>query len=114
MVLSRAFQGDIELCISAAVLTEYESVLRRPRFKLTADEIDVTLTNIRKVGRLVSPPATLKISDHEPDNRFYECADAAGADYIVTGNTKHFRKGYKKTKIINGRQLLELLAEGEN
>jgi predicted nucleic acid-binding protein len=55
-------------------------------------------------------PASLKISGHEEDNRIYECAVAAKADYIVTENTKHFKKPYKTTKIVNARQLLELLA----
>ena len=58
----------------------------------------------------MTPNQTLKISDHEEDNRFYECADAAGADYIVTSNTRHFKKSYKTTQIVNARQLLERLA----
>ena len=57
----------------------------------------------------MKPTSTLTISPHDSDNRFYECAEAAGADYIVTGNTRHFSKPYKNTKIITGRQLLELL-----
>jgi hypothetical protein len=30
----------------------------------------------------------------------------------VTGNLKHFNKPYKNTRIVNPRQLLELLAAG--
>jgi len=51
----------------------------------------------------------LNISEDPDDNRIYECADAALADYIVTGNTKHFKKPYKATKIISARQLVELI-----
>jgi predicted nucleic acid-binding protein len=58
---------------------------------------------------MVTPTQLLTISKHDSDNRFYECADAAAADYIVTGNTKHFTKPHKNTRIITGRQLLELL-----
>ena len=54
----------------------------------------------------------MKISGHEEDNRIYECAVAANADYIVTENTKHFKKPYKTTKIVNARQLLEVLKAG--
>lgn len=61
---------------------------------------------------MVKPTATLTISPHDSDNRFYECAEAAGADYIVTGNTRHFSKPYKNIKIISGRQLSELLTAG--
>ena len=57
----------------------------------------------------VKPRGRLKISTHEEDNRIYECAVAAKADYIVTENTKHFKRPYKTTKIVNARQLLKLL-----
>src|SRR5438105_4607987 len=56
---------------------------------------------------------TLNISSHEPDNRFYECADAGKADYIVTGNTRHFKKPHKTTKIVTARQLLDIVAAGK-
>ena len=68
------------------------------------------LDSLADVAIQVTPTQTLKISDHEEDNRFYECADAAGADYIVTSNTRHFNKPYKTTQIVNARQLLERLA----
>lgn len=68
------------------------------------------LDSLADVAIQVTPTQTLKISDHEEDNRFYECANTAGADYIVTSNTRHFKKSYKTTQIVNARQLLELLA----
>ena len=111
LVLLLALQGQLDLCISPAVLAEYESVLPRAKFKLDPREIEATLANIRKSGRLVHPTVTLSEARHEPDNRFYECAAAANADYIVTGNTKDFPKPYKTTQIVNARQLLDLLAE---
>ncbi|MDQ2944995.1 MAG: PIN domain-containing protein, partial [Acidobacteriota bacterium] len=53
----------------------------------------------------------LKIAGHEDDNRIYECAVAAKANYIITENAKHFKKPYKNTKIVNARQLLKLVAK---
>jgi uncharacterized protein len=57
----------------------------------------------------VTPTVTLKISSDEDDNRIYECAAEALADYIVTGNTRHFPRPYQTTRIITARQLVELL-----
>src|ERR1022692_2729013 len=54
------------------------------------------------------------ICSQESDNRFLECAKAAAANYIVTGNTRHFPQRHKETKIVSGRQLLDILAESEN
>ena len=41
---------------------------------------------------------------------FLECADAARADYLVTGNQRHFPKFWKKTKVITPREFITLVA----
>ena len=65
----------------------------------------------------VLPTEILKISGHESDNRFYECAEAAKADYLITGNTKDFGKDHKTTKIVTPRSFIDLiipvLSQGE-
>jgi putative PIN family toxin of toxin-antitoxin system len=111
MVLLLVLRGDLTVCISPAVLAEYESVLHRPELKLKAEKVAETLASIRSIAGLVNPTETLKLSEHDDDNRFYECAAEGGADYIVTGNTRHFRKSYRNTRIITARELLELLAQ---
>jgi hypothetical protein len=35
------------------------------------------------------------------------------ADYIVTGNTRHFPRRYKETMIVTGRQFLDILAQSQ-
>jgi len=39
-----------------------------------------------------------------------ECADAARADYLVTGNLKHLPPTWKKTRIVSPREFLNLIA----
>jgi uncharacterized protein len=103
-------QKSIQMCISPAVLAEYEEVLRRPRLKLTAAKIAGALTRIRSAARMVHPTGTLKISAHDSDNRFYECAEAAAADYLITGNIKDFTRNHGPTKIITPRAFLDQVA----
>ena len=91
-------QKIIRMCISPAVLKEYNEVLRRPRLKLPAAQIEESLALIIDAARMVYPAKTLNISGDESDNRFYECADAAGADYLVTGNTQDFTRGHAPPK----------------
>jgi predicted nucleic acid-binding protein len=68
---------------------------------------------LERAGVKVRASGRLKISAHEEDNRIYECAAAANADYIVTENARHFTEPYKTIKIITARALLRLLNAGE-
>ena len=63
--------------------------------------------------RLFAPPVRSSIppvSGDEDDNCFYECADAAGAGYLITGNTEDFPSDHGPTKIITPRAFLDLIA----
>jgi predicted nucleic acid-binding protein len=44
------------------------------------------------------------------DNKFLGCADAARADYLLTGNQRHFPIYWKKTKVISSGEFLTLVA----
>lgn len=112
-VLRLALAGRFLLCTSPAVLAEYSRVLPLPKFKLRPEEIVTTLKQLAKAGSLFHPADTLRISGHESDNRFYECAEAARANFLITGNLKHFKKDYKGTRVVNARQLLDLMASGQ-
>lgn len=91
---------------------EYEAVLRRPELKLQPSETDRTLTDLRTVAEIVSPDRTLSDSPAESDNRFLECATAGHADYLVTGNTRHFPTRHGETMIVSARELLERFSPG--
>jgi predicted nucleic acid-binding protein len=42
----------------------------------------------------------------EDDNRFLECALSAGADFLVTGNLRHYPEIFGTTRIVNARGFL--------
>jgi putative PIN family toxin of toxin-antitoxin system len=112
-VLRLALAGRLLLCVSPDVLAEYGRVLSSPKFKFQPEEVATALRQLEKASNLFRPTRTLKISTHESDNRFYECADAAQAAFLITGNLKHFKKDYHATKVVNARKLLDLLATGQ-
>ena len=109
-ILRLALKKSILMFISPAVLAEYEDVLSRPRLKFTPDFVKNLVSRIRETAGLVHPANTLKISADEDDNRFYECADAAQADYLITGNAEDFPTDYGPTKIISPRDFLDRVA----
>ena len=109
-VLRLGLAGKADLCVSPAILAEYASVLSRPRLKLQPQEVTIALDKLHQASIMVHPAFALDLCRDETDNRFLECAEAAACDYLVTGNTRHFLKKYKNTRIVSARQLLELLA----
>ena len=60
---------------------------------------------------VVVEPFYLEEQSDPDDDRFLECALAANAAYLVTGNVRHFPKDYKPIQIVAPRQLLNRLIE---
>ena len=61
---------------------------------------------------LVRPTMRLEgILPHDPDPRILECALAAHAEFLVTGNTNHFRAVsiFHGIQIVSPRRFLDLL-----
>ena len=105
---------EIRPYLTTAVVEEYYRVFEYEHLQHFDKRRIARLRGLLEdVAVRVKSRGLLKLSTHEDDNRIYECAVAAKADYIVTENTKHFRKPYKTTKIITARQLLKLLEAGQ-
>jgi putative PIN family toxin of toxin-antitoxin system len=96
--------------VSDAILDEYATVLARPELKIRRSLHQQLLQLIRNQTRLVVPSRLPQITTDLADNIFLECADAARADYVVTGNARHFPKFWKNTKVINSREFLNIIA----
>lgn len=105
-VLRFALSGHLTLCTSPAVLAEYAGVLSRPKFKLTPADVDRVMAELTRGSTTVLPKDRVTVSPDESDNRFLECAEAAGATYLITGNTRHFPRRWKTTRIGTARELL--------
>jgi putative PIN family toxin of toxin-antitoxin system len=106
LVVSLALNRKIQLHVSEPILQEYERVLRYPRLKFQAKEVARFLARLRRSRVLVMPTRKVSASPDEADNRFLECAEAARADFLVTGNKKHFPQRWKTTEVVNTRELL--------
>ena len=109
-VLRLALAGTLAFYVSEPILAEYELLLRRKKFSFEPHRIKQSMTRIRRVGVVVAPTTSVSVSSDESDNRFLECAEEAQADYLVTGNRRHFPKRWKSTLVINAREFLELIA----
>jgi putative PIN family toxin of toxin-antitoxin system len=100
-----------QLCVSGDIYAEYEEVIRRPKFDLSESVIEHVLRAIRERGFWVKPTEKVRASSDSDDDIFLECAQAARAHYLVTGNLKHFPTKWADTEIVTARQFLDAAAE---
>ena len=105
-IVELALLGEFALCISPDVFSEYREVLARPKFARQRDRIDVLLRGIGEIAVTVTPKNAISASPDENDNRFLECADGAKADFLVTGNPRHFPMSMGSVRIITAREFL--------
>jgi len=89
-LLALALAQQVRLCLSPLIWEEYRTVLKRPKFGLSAQAVERLLQEMHHTALLVHPAQQLHMVPHEPDNRFLECTQEAHEAYLVTGNTRHF------------------------
>jgi putative PIN family toxin of toxin-antitoxin system len=111
VLLMSVAERAARLCVSGEVYAEYEEVIRRPRFKRSESEIADTLRAIREIGIWVKPSHKVRACIDPDDDVFLECAQAARAHYIVTGNVKDFPAKWADTLIVTPHQFLDAIAE---
>jgi uncharacterized protein len=109
-VLLLALTKPARLYVSDDVLAEYRDVLSRPELKIRKGPRQQLLQLIKTHAYSVKPARPLLVTPDPDDNKFLECADAARADYLVTGNARHFPKFWKKTKVITSREFISVVA----
>jgi uncharacterized protein len=99
------------LCVSGDIYAEYEEVIRRPKFNRTEAIIEQTLRAIRQRGFWVKCSEKVRACSDPDDDIFLECAQAARAHYLVTGNLKDFPMKWADAQIVMPRQFLDALAD---
>lgn len=82
--LGRIIDGRDTLAFSKPILDELLSVLAR-KFARDREELARVALFLTNLGELVEPLESIGLLD-EPDNRILECALAANAEVVVTGD----------------------------
>jgi putative PIN family toxin of toxin-antitoxin system len=109
-ILFLAMTKPARLYVTGAILAEYREVLARPEFKIRLGLRQQLLQLIKNRAQLVTPARMLQVAKDPDDNKFLECADAARADYLITGNQRHFPAFWKNTKVITSREFIGIVA----
>jgi uncharacterized protein len=111
-LLVLAFDRTVQLSVSPVILEEYAKVLHRPKFDLSEQVITGLMRKITEAAVLVHPTRRLSASPDESDNRFLECAREAAAQYLVTGNKRHFPfPAFEGIRIVSPAEFVQMLME---
>jgi len=90
LIILAVHQGLIRPCFSPAIIEEYAAVLARPKFSFRAEEIEALIAMLRHNGELFEPQDAAAASPDPADTKFLQCAQAADAEFIITGNKRDF------------------------
>lgn len=89
-IMRQVASGDFIICYDARILTEYRNVLEREKFPFDSDLIEDLMMQIKSTGELTaSKPLTQRLPDKD-DEPFLEVTLSGNAEYLVTGNLKHY------------------------
>jgi len=103
-----ATSGAITPCVSAAILAEYRDVFSRRKLSGISGLATELLASLEYAALTMQTAATVRVSVDEDDNRFLECADAARAEFLITGNLRHYPAVWGAARIVNARTFLSL------
>lgn len=92
--------GEIELCVDARILIEYEEVLGRPCFNMDSSKVNVLLEYIQHSSFTCAATPLEKPLPDLDDHPFLEIAIAGHAECLVTGNLKHYPSGRRNEVLV--------------
>lgn len=108
LVLLAAHHGLMRVCLSPEIVAEYAVVLAQPKFGFPPDEIAALLAMLHGNGELFHPSPSPFASPDPGDDKMLRCAFTAGADFIVTGNKRHFpQASYGSAQVVSAGELLD-------
>ena len=119
-ILSLIFNGKVKILYDNRIIFEYHDVLSRKEFGFPAESINDIIVFFKRGGEFINseplkinnpasrgvlnPSHTIKFSD-ETDKKFYEVYKFGEAQYLITGNLKHFPK---ENTIVTPKTFIEL------
>lgn len=115
-ILLLVLKGKIWNFISRYILEEVRGVLRK-KFSFSEEKLDKIEWLLGECSIVVEPDFSLaKIKNKPADNRILEAAVFAGADYLISGDTKHLLPlgKIKKTKIVSAEGFLRIWPKGKD
>ena len=99
-VLRALLTERVSLCFDERILSEYRGVLSRGKFDFDSELVAELLPFLEAAGfPTLAQPLDLALPDPS-DQMFIEVAVFGQADFLVTGNLKHFPKSARQGIVV--------------
>jgi putative PIN family toxin of toxin-antitoxin system len=109
-VLRALLTERVTLCFDERILSEYRDVLARGKSSFDREVVEELITFLEAAG---SPTLAAPLATTLPDpgdQMFIEVAVASHADFLVTGNLKHFPdKASEGVSVVSPRAYLDAM-----
>lgn len=107
-ILEAAQRGEVKLFYTKQMVRELNLILGNIR---ASEEYRWQIANILHRGEELDVPRTLRVVKDDPDDdKFLECAQAAGADFLVTSDSHLLQIGeFEGTRIVKPSHFLKIL-----
>ena len=91
-ILSLILNGIIKVLYDNRIIFEYIDVLSRKEFGFPGDIITDMIDFLKRDGEFINAECQKVKNLDESDKKFYEVYKFGEAQYLITGNKKHFPK----------------------
>ena len=89
-ILDVILSGQVTIVLDHRIYAEYQDVLLRPEFGFAPEPVDNLLDFLLQSGeRVYTITASVALPDAS-DGKFLEVAIGGSAEFLVTGNLRHF------------------------
>ena len=109
-VLRALLTERVTLCFDERILSEYRDVLTRDKFSFDRELVKELVAFLEAAGSAtLAAPLSLSLPD-AGDQMFIEVAVASRADFLVTGNLKHFPdRAREGVAVVSPREFLDVM-----
>ena len=112
LIFQELIRQKYVLAVSTEILLEYEEILQRKLSTEAATNIMILLSNLPNLRKIDTHFLWGMIEKDWDDNKFVDCAVAAGATYIVSDDA-HFRVlkkiDFPPLDLLTGQEFVEVL-----
>ena len=103
-------ERKFDLCISVETLEEFIRIMRDFKIRMPEDLLKEWINLLTENSILIEPIEKFDVVRDKKDNKFIDCAVAAEANYIVSGDPDLTdMKEFRSIKIVKPKEFLDIL-----